>query len=159
VHSRIGLGRFILASLLALSLLTGCGGQSRQSDPASDKPGPTTYERDMREVILEFGEVSAVGFGWLEVDTNEEAARLAQGIADDLQRVSAHAEAIDAPSDVVEEHAAFISALNRLAEIDESLAKSGGEKRVAFDLQEQAIEDLNRTLGAIQSKGYDLNWK
>ena len=49
--------------------------------------------------------------------------------------------------------------MNSLAESDESLAKSGGEDREAFDAQMKAIEDLGRPLTAIQSKGYDLNWK
>ena len=158
MHSRAGLGRFTLAGLLALSLLTGCGGQTGQSGPASGKPDPT-YERDMREVVRDFGEVAATGFGFLEVETDEQAAALAQDLADGLRRVSASAEAIDAPSDVAEEHAAVISALNRMAENYESLAKSGGEDRVAYDMQDKATEDLSRPLSAIQSKGYDLNWE
>jgi hypothetical protein len=113
----------------------------------------------MRQVVRDLGEVFALGFGFLEVEADEQAAALAQDLADGLHQVSASAEAIDAPADLADEHAAVISALNRIAADYDSYARSGGEARVAFDLQENATEDLSRAFAAIQTKGYDLNWK
>jgi hypothetical protein len=148
-------GRVGALGLLGLVLsIAGCGGgDGGQTDRSA------SYERGMRAVVSELAKPFAMGFGFVDVENDRDAAALAKQMAGDFRRTSSRAQSIQAPTDVANEHAAFVAALDHVADNFEGFAESGGKDVTALDRSDDAFESLNRSLNAIQRKGYDLNWK
>jgi hypothetical protein len=148
-------GRVGALGLLGLVLsIAGCGGgDGGQTDRSA------SYERSMRAVVSELAKPFAMGFGFVDVETDRDAAALAKQMAGDFRRTSSRAQSIQAPTDVASEHTAFLAALDHVADNYEAFAESGGKDVTALTGATTSSRALNHSLNAIQKNGYDLNWK